>query len=75
MQSMICLLSRVEWPIDVSYTTDEYFKRWKYPSYNFTMATFWTPHLVRSKMADSHGPSNTGLFNLYLDEFDEKWTT
>ncbi|KAK7316231.1 hypothetical protein VNO77_35093 [Canavalia gladiata] len=75
MQSMICLLSRVEWPIDVSYTTDEYFKRWKYPSYNFTIATFWTPHLVKTKMADSNGPTHTGLFNLYLDEFDETWTT
>ncbi|XP_027922323.1 protein trichome birefringence-like 19 isoform X1 [Vigna unguiculata] len=75
MQSMICLLSRVEWPIDVSYTSDEYFKRWKYPSYNFTMATFWTPHLVRSSVGDPNGPSNTGLFNLYLDEHDEKWTT
>ncbi|TKY50076.1 trichome birefringence 19 [Spatholobus suberectus] len=71
MQSMICLLSRVEWPIDVSYTDDFSFKRWKYSSYNFTMATFWTPYLVRAKQADSNGV----LFNVYLDEFDEKWTT
>lgn len=26
-------------------------------------------------MADPNGPTHTGLFNLYLDEFDEKWTT
>ncbi|XP_019451234.1 PREDICTED: protein trichome birefringence-like 19 isoform X1 [Lupinus angustifolius] len=75
MQSMICLLSRVEWPIDVSYTKDEHFKRWKYPSYNFTMSFFWTPHLIKAQVADSNGPTQTGLFNLYLDEFDEKWTT
>ncbi|KAK7266712.1 hypothetical protein RIF29_19363 [Crotalaria pallida] len=75
MQSMMCLLSRVEWPIDTSYTTDEHFKRWTYPSYNFTMAFFWTPHLVRAQLADANGPTQTGLFNLYLDEFDEKWTT
>ncbi|KAF7822345.1 protein trichome birefringence-like 19 [Senna tora] len=73
MQSMICLLSRAEWPVDASFTPDEYFKRWKYPSYNFTMATFWTPHLVKSKEADSAGPTNSGLFDLYLDEADGKW--
>ncbi|GLU01675.1 hypothetical protein SLE2022_189720 [Rubroshorea leprosula] len=75
MQSLICLLSRVEYPIDVSPTPDEHFKRWNYTSYNFTLAFFWTPHLVRSTEANSRGPSNTGLFNLYLDEFDQNWTT
>ncbi|XP_054807300.1 protein trichome birefringence-like 19 [Prosopis cineraria] len=75
MQSMICLLSRAEWPIDVSLTQDDYFKRWKYPNYNFTMATFWTPHLVKSKEADSGGPTNSGIYNLYLDEPDDKWAT
>ncbi|XP_020203783.1 protein trichome birefringence-like 19 [Cajanus cajan] len=71
MQSMICLLSRVEFPADVSYTDEYAFKRWTYPSYNFTMATFWSPYLVKTKEVDSNG----GLFNLYLDEFDERWTT
>ncbi|KAK9271824.1 hypothetical protein L1049_002189 [Liquidambar formosana] len=75
MQSLICLLSRVEYPIDTSYTPDENFKRWTYKTYNFTIATFWTPHLVKAKEADPNGPTNSGLFSLYLDEFDEKWTT
>ncbi|OMP11275.1 hypothetical protein COLO4_03922 [Corchorus olitorius] len=75
MQSLICLLSRVEYPIDVSYTADERFKRWKYTSYNSTIAYFWTPHLIKSKERDANGPTQTGLFNLYLDEFDEEWTT
>ncbi|XP_057462608.1 protein trichome birefringence-like 19 [Actinidia eriantha] len=75
MQSLICLLSRVEYPIDVSYTTDENFKRWEYKSYNFTLATFWTPFLVKVNEADPNGPSHTGLFNLYLDEYDETWTS
>ncbi|XP_012088141.2 protein trichome birefringence-like 19 [Jatropha curcas] len=74
MQSLICLLSKVEYPIDISYTPNEQFKRWKYLSYNFTMATFWAPHLVKAQEADSDGPTHTGLFNLYLDEFNEEWT-
>ncbi|XP_068641645.1 protein trichome birefringence-like 19 [Aristolochia californica] len=75
MQSLICLLSRVSYPEDVSYTPDENFKRWLYKDYNFTIGTFWSPFLVKSKEADPNGPTLTGLFNLYLDEFDENWTT
>ncbi|GAB4827439.1 Protein trichome birefringence-like 19 [Ancistrocladus abbreviatus] len=75
MQSLICLLSRVEYPIDVSYTKDEKFKRWFYTSYNFTLATFWTPFLVKAKQDDPNGPSGTGIFGLYLDELDESWAT
>ncbi|KAK8569237.1 hypothetical protein V6N13_107076 [Hibiscus sabdariffa] len=75
MQSLICLLSRLEYPKDVSQTKDESFKRWIYPSYNFTMAFFSTPHLVKAEERDPNGPTHTGLFNLYLDEFDERWTT
>ncbi|GAV60050.1 PC-Esterase domain-containing protein/PMR5N domain-containing protein [Cephalotus follicularis] len=74
MQSLICLLSRVVYPVDASYTTDENFKRWSYTNYNFTLATFWTPHLITSKEADANDPTHTGLFNLYLDEFNQDWT-
>ncbi|KAL1557001.1 protein trichome birefringence-like 19 [Salvia divinorum] len=75
MQSMICLLSKVEYPIDDSPTSDEQFKRWKYANYNFTLEYFRSPFLVRSEERDSDGPTHTGLFNLYLDEFDESWTS
>lgn len=66
---------QVEYPIDVSNTPDQKFARWTYTSYNFTMAALWTPHLVKSKDADSDGPTHNGLFSLYLDEFDVAWTT
>ncbi|CAH9090986.1 unnamed protein product [Cuscuta europaea] len=75
MQSLICLLSRVEYPLDVSTSKDENFKRWKYVTFNFTIATFWSPFLVRAKETDSDGPTHTGLYNLYLDEVNEEWTT
>ncbi|XP_077223148.1 protein trichome birefringence-like 19 [Tasmannia lanceolata] len=75
IQSLICLLSKVAYPVDVSYTPEEKFKRWLYTDYNFTLASFWSPYLVRNKEADPNGPTLTGLFNLYLDEFDEDWTT
>ncbi|XP_023525891.1 protein trichome birefringence-like 19 [Cucurbita pepo subsp. pepo] len=70
VQSLICLLSKVEYPIDVSPSRDEHFKKWKYMSYNFTMAFLWTTHLVKSQES-----STKGVFDLYLDEFDEAWTS
>ncbi|KAL4568620.1 hypothetical protein LXL04_024235 [Taraxacum kok-saghyz] len=73
MQSLICMLSRVEYPIDVSTTKDENFKRWYYESYNFTLATYWSPFLVKFKEPNADDPTHTGIFNLYLDEYDV-WT-
>ncbi|KAL7141220.1 hypothetical protein ABFS83_08G039000 [Erythranthe nasuta] len=75
VQSMICLLSRVEYPIDVSTTSDDHFRRLSYVNYNFTLAYFWTPFLVRFEERDPDGPAHTGLFNLYLDESDESWAS
>ncbi|KAK7316232.1 hypothetical protein VNO77_35096 [Canavalia gladiata] len=39
------------------------------------MVNFWTPLLVRSEKTYSNDSSHSSLFNLYLDDFDEKWTT
>lgn len=69
------LFVQAVYPIDVSSSPDENFKRWKYVDYNFTLATYWSPFLVRMKEADADGPTKTGLFNLYLDEADVKWAT
>ncbi|GMH03755.1 hypothetical protein Nepgr_005594 [Nepenthes gracilis] len=75
MQSLICLLSRVEYPVDISNTPNDYFRRWKYRSHNFTLAAFWPPYLVKSREDDPKGPRGNGLFSIYLDEVDESWTT
>ncbi|KAF8399208.1 hypothetical protein HHK36_015073 [Tetracentron sinense] len=75
IQSLICLLSRVEYPVHVSYRPQEkskhwqYTNYWKYTNYSFTIASFWTAYLVKAKEADPNG-----LFNIYLDEFDKDWT-
>ncbi|KAL4185549.1 hypothetical protein AMTRI_Chr10g6510 [Amborella trichopoda] len=74
MQSLICLLSRVEYPVDASIDSDERFRRWFYATYNFTIAAFWSPYLVKSMEADHLGPALTGLFDLHLDTFDDDWT-
>ncbi|KAF9624756.1 hypothetical protein IFM89_013837, partial [Coptis chinensis] len=61
MQSLICLLSRVEYPVDVSTSTDELSRRWEYINYNFTIENIWSPYLVKAREADPNGPAGTDL--------------
>ncbi|KAL2895931.1 Protein trichome birefringence-like 19 [Bienertia sinuspersici] len=74
MQSLICLLSRVEHPLDVSNTTDDNFKRWYYQSYNFTLVILWSPFLVKTLDNDPNGRTGKTFWGLYLDEADDIWT-
>ncbi|XP_031403247.1 protein trichome birefringence-like 19 [Punica granatum] len=60
MQSLICLLSRAEYPVIISSSPDQRFVHWRYPTYNFTLAAFWSPYLVRSEEADLDGPTHNG---------------
>ncbi|GJN29039.1 hypothetical protein PR202_gb17229 [Eleusine coracana subsp. coracana] len=67
MQSLMCLLSKVEYPKDISTNTSSEFKTMHYESYNFTIAIFWSPFLVKANQSET-------LWNLFLDEPDESWT-
>lgn len=50
------------------------FQRYHFPTHNFTVASLWSPFLVRAQQADPNGSILTGLFSLYLDEPDTNWT-
>ncbi|KAI5315433.1 hypothetical protein L3X38_044609 [Prunus dulcis] len=74
MQSLLCLfasdLYRGHFSQKYSSNTD-YFKRYFYHDYNFTIATLWSPYLVKSRDADTSGNDINSLMSLYLDELDE----
>lgn len=74
IQSLICLLSSVSYPV-TEHTPDPNYRLYNYTYFNFTFALFWTPHLVRTVESVANGPTQTNLFNLYLDEFDQTWTS
>ncbi|CAA3026812.1 Hypothetical predicted protein [Olea europaea subsp. europaea] len=71
MQSLICLLSKVVYPVDVSSPTDAN-KRHEYRAYHFNISIFSSPYLVRTVRTEPN--DITRPFNLYLDEYDESWT-
>ncbi|CAA2961495.1 protein trichome birefringence-like 19 [Olea europaea var. sylvestris] len=72
MQSLICLLSRVVYPLDLSDPTDQN-KRYKYSDHNFNISMFWSPYLVKTEKTNPNDV--TRPFKLFLDEFDEHWAT
>ncbi|KAL0919706.1 hypothetical protein M5K25_011820 [Dendrobium thyrsiflorum] len=74
MQSLMCLLSRVEYPKDISNTSDENFKRMFYTNYNFTISIFWSPFLIKARETNPQSSSRVNyMWNLYLDEVDNNW--
>ncbi|KAF8012789.1 hypothetical protein BT93_I0825 [Corymbia citriodora subsp. variegata] len=75
MQSLLCLLSSVDQPEDISlrYTTDYNFKRWYFPKHNLTLATFWAPFLVRTTDAQG-GQTLDRVLTLHLDEPHPSWS-
>ncbi|KAI3840671.1 hypothetical protein MKX03_004683 [Papaver bracteatum] len=71
--SLVCLLAKVGYPEDHSYSPEPQTKRVVYKNYNFTLSLFWSPYLVKTK---ENGPSNSGApLNIYLDEFNVEWTS
>ncbi|KAF7100678.1 hypothetical protein CFC21_102161 [Triticum aestivum] len=72
MQSLMCLLSKLEYPKDISTTKNQEFRTLYYESYNFTISTFWSPFLVKANQSDADYGSGR-LWNIYLDEPDDAW--
>ncbi|KAI4321309.1 hypothetical protein MLD38_034708 [Melastoma candidum] len=76
MHSLQCILAEVDKPEDVSdkEKPDPSFPRWHFPRYNFTVAAFFTPFLVKATTDDAV-LSGASTVNLYLDEPDPKWAS
>ncbi|KAL4577354.1 hypothetical protein LXL04_013463 [Taraxacum kok-saghyz] len=75
MQSLVCMLAGEAYPIDVSYTNDTRFRRWEFPTYNFTLIAIWSPLLVRTRDNNPTNFTRNSIMNLYLDEPDDAWTS
>jgi hypothetical protein len=76
MQSLLCLLAQVASPKDVSPDpSDQQNKVYHYRAYNFTVAMFWSPFLVRAREPEHDDPAHTAHYSLYLDEPDERWVS
>ncbi|XP_051195299.1 protein trichome birefringence-like 19 [Lolium perenne] len=71
MQSLVCLLSKVEYPKDISTTENQEFRTLYYESHGFTLSIYRSRFLVKANLSDND--ADHGLWNLYLDEPDDAW--
>ncbi|KAI3943160.1 hypothetical protein MKW92_021427 [Papaver armeniacum] len=67
VQSLLCILSKVESADEVFHEEGFKNRRWHFPSYNFSLTVIWSPFLVKSVSEDLND------IRLDLDKLDKKW--
>ncbi|KAJ0986209.1 hypothetical protein J5N97_004565 [Dioscorea zingiberensis] len=74
IQSLICLLSKIEEPLEIYHDSNFKTRTWYYSSYNFTLAVIWAPFLVHYDIFGNNGALSKTNIRLHLDVLDTKWT-
>ncbi|KAJ0965420.1 hypothetical protein J5N97_026558 [Dioscorea zingiberensis] len=72
MDSLLCLLSKVEKPINVYKDEEEKTYTWYFKSSNFTLKNIFSKFLVQGKERTING-TGTGVFDLQMDKTDIEW--
>ncbi|KAJ9706142.1 hypothetical protein PVL29_001616 [Vitis rotundifolia] len=73
VQSLLCILSKVEQPDHVYHDKGYKSRRWVFPSYNFTISVLWSPFLVQAAIFEDMNGVSTSEAELHLDQLDKKW--
>ncbi|KAK9147305.1 hypothetical protein Scep_006062 [Stephania cephalantha] len=73
VQSLLCILSKVEEAIEVYHDEEYKSRRWNFPSYNFNVSVIWSPFLVKAATFEDMNGVSTSDIELHLDELDKKW--
>ncbi|XP_072980028.1 protein trichome birefringence-like 23 [Typha angustifolia] len=74
IQSLICLLSKAEEPVEVAHEDNYKSRRWHFSSYNFTISLIWTPFLIKADIFENDDGESKSEPQLHLDTLDTKWT-
>ncbi|CAL5438664.1 unnamed protein product [Camellia sinensis] len=74
VQSVLCILSKVEQAIQVYHDEEYRSKGWHFPSYNFTISVFWSPFLAKAAIFENYNGVSTSPIELHLDKLDTTWT-
>ncbi|PIA49085.1 hypothetical protein AQUCO_01300143v1 [Aquilegia coerulea] len=73
VQSLLCILSKVEDAVMVYHDEKYSSKRWLFPSYNFTLSVIWSPFLVEAATFEDINGVSTADIQLHLDKLDHIW--
>ncbi|XP_077251199.1 protein trichome birefringence-like 24 [Tasmannia lanceolata] len=74
VQSLLCILSKVEEAAEVYHDKEYKSKRWHFPSHNFTLSVIWSPFLVKAAISEDINGVSTSEIQLHLDTLDAKWS-
>ncbi|KAK7349439.1 hypothetical protein VNO77_06810 [Canavalia gladiata] len=74
VQSLLCILSKVEPAVEIYHDKEYRSKIWKFPSHNFTLSVIWTPFLVKAAIFEDMNGATSSEIQLYLDILDNRWT-
>ncbi|TKY50386.1 ALTERED XYLOGLUCAN 4 protein [Spatholobus suberectus] len=72
MDSLLCLLSQDEIPRDIYKDSEDRFRKWYFPTHNFTLMMLWSRFLIvgEERMVNGTGSS---IFDMQLDKVDNDW--
>ncbi|TVU08944.1 hypothetical protein EJB05_42372, partial [Eragrostis curvula] len=74
VQSLLCLLSKVEDPTEVYHDKVFRSRRWHFPSHNFTVSLVWAPFLVKAEIFEDENGVSSSEPQLHLDVLEPNWT-
>lgn len=74
VQSLLCILSKVEPAVEVYHDPEYRSRRWNFPSYNFTISVLWSPFLAQAAIFEDYNGVSTSEIQLHLDKLDSNWT-
>lgn len=74
VQSLLCILSKVERAVEVYHDEEYRSKKWLFPSYNFTISLVWSPFLAKAAIFEDDNGISSAPVELYLDKLDPTWT-
>lgn len=73
VQSLLCILSKVEEAVEVYHDKDYQSKRWFFPIHNFTLSVIWSPFLVKAIISEDMNGVSSSEVQVYLDTLNEIW--
>ncbi|KAK9068336.1 hypothetical protein SSX86_012447 [Deinandra increscens subsp. villosa] len=73
VQSLLCILSQMEPPVEVYHDKGYRSKRWFFESHNFTLSVIWSPFLTEAKIFEDNDGHASGAVRLHLDEPGPEW--
>ena len=72
MDSLLCLLSQEEVPKDIHKDSEDRFRTYYFPKYDFNLMILWSRFLIVGEERMVNG-TGTSVFDLHLDKVDEDW--